>query len=111
LQQLANPFASDNTIGGLFAGQASGDYNNPNASDQVIVWNPSTQAYTVYVYLDASGTYGPSYASYDGWQEYSQFQSANYADDTNIPLGQGFWYKAVSGFDWAVSNNYYSAVQ
>jgi hypothetical protein len=106
LQQVANPYATATTIGALFGNQASGDLFDANASDQIILWNDATQSYTTYVYYDVSGTYGPDYASYDGWQEYAQFGSGNYADDTVIPLGQGVWYKAVSGFDWVANKNF-----
>jgi hypothetical protein len=106
LQQVANPYATANTIGGLFGNQASGDLFNASASDQIIMWNADTQSYTTYVYYDVSGTYGPGYASYDGWQEYGQFGSAIYADNTVVPVGQGFWYKAVSGFSWTANRNF-----
>ncbi len=106
LQQLSNPYATANTLGTMFGTLPSGDLFNANASDQIIVWDTSTQAYATYVYYDASGTYGSSYAYLDGWQEASQFGTANYANDTVIPVGQGFWYKATSGFEWVINRNF-----
>jgi hypothetical protein len=106
LQQLANPFATDNTLGALFGTAPSGDLFSAGNSDQIIVWDAGTQSYATYAYYDVSGTYGPAYESYDGWQEYGQFGSATYADDTVIPIGQGVWYKATAGFSWVANRNF-----
>jgi hypothetical protein len=109
LQHLANPFSSDMTLG-EFGFTAKGSYVGAALADQISVWNPSTQGYTTYAYFSYLPDY-PEYASYDGWQEYDKFGLAEYADDVVVPVGSGFWYRAVSNFTWSVSNNYYSAIQ
>ena len=108
LNMVGVSFLSENqTLNELFsADQFSGDLFVAGNSDQVIIWNAGTQAYATYVYYDVSSVYGPTYESYDGWQALADFGSAVYADDTVIPLGQGFWYKAVAGFDWAANRPY-----
>jgi hypothetical protein len=108
LQHLANPFSSDITLGECKF-SAKGSYTDPNAADQVSAWDPATQTYKTYVFFSYLPDY-PAYASYDGWPEYNKFGSTEYADDVAVPVGYGFWYRAINAFTWSVSNNYYSAI-
>ena len=89
--------STSQTLNQLFPmGQFEGDLFNAGASDQVILWNNGTASYDTYVYYDVSGTYGPAYATYDGWQEIGQFGSANYANPV-LPAGSAFWFKGSGG--------------
>ena len=71
--------------------QFEGDLFSAANSDTINIWDAGTQSYATYVFYDVSGTYGPAYATYDGWQEFGQFGSANYANPV-LPAGSAFWF-------------------
>ena len=94
-QQLALPFSSDITLGELGLVD-DGNWTGVQAtSDAFYIWDPTANG--------GLGGYS-SYLAYLG--VVYLLPSFTVATDEVLPIGQGFWYEAKSGFTWTETNMY-----
>lgn len=101
LQLISLPYSCDITLNvnegtDLADSGATGNYLIADA-DQIITWDEVAQGYVTYALYDDTVT--------REWRLGSDFFTAGQTPTIN--LGQGFWYKAQSGFTWIQENPYY----
>jgi hypothetical protein len=91
-QQAGYPFSSVSKLGDLTLADDGTGTGTPATSDALWVWDPAITNYNKYMPFGGS-FYGP-------------LPSFTLADDVELPITQGFWYEAISGFTWTETNKY-----
>ena len=113
LQLVSNPFSETAALTNMnLRLAATGHPSNPNAADQMMIWDAAEQEYVNLALYDVR-TYGEEYAYLTGWKAYDGFgPGAPYATNVVLVPGQGFWIRAVNGsFAWSETNKYENTLE
>lgn len=97
LQLVSYPFSAEVAVSNttFIASGSAPDKGKSGEGDKIFIWDPVGKDYTILLHADGNGFWAAD-------------SSPNTPSDAKINLGEGFWFRAISGFNWQENNPYLS---